>query len=103
MIGHTYEGNENAIPERRTGRPGRGNRVSDVEEREQTLAGSMVRASTLVLVGTVARVGLKFLLQLIIIRYLSRSEFGLFSLALAVANILAILSSWGLAPHCPAT
>ncbi len=62
----------------------------------------VAKGGSLTLLSTFAKMGLGLVLQVLIIRYLSRSEFGLFSMAAAVANILTVFSTFGLVSALPA-
>ncbi len=62
----------------------------------------VAKGGGMTLLSTFAKLGLRLVLEIVIIRYLSRSEFGLFSMAFAVSNILAVLSTAGLVSALPA-
>ena len=62
----------------------------------------VVKTSSMVIAGTIARMLLFFLLQILIIRIISPAQFGLFSLGLAIANILAVLCQLGFTQALPA-
>lgn len=56
---------------------------------------SIAKGGGLVLGGSFSRIVLTFLLNIIIMRYISQSEFGFFSICIVVVNIMALLSGLG--------
>ncbi len=64
--------------------------------------GSIARGGSIVLVGMICNLGFQFILQILIISNITQSQFGLFSLALATANILSIICLMGFDESLPA-
>lgn len=60
-----------------------------------------VKESGINLLGTLVGMGLGFTSWIILARYLSPTEFGLFYLALALTNFLVVISSFGLTQGAP--
>jgi O-antigen/teichoic acid export membrane protein len=56
---------------------------------------SIAKGGGLILGGSFSRIVLTFLLNIIIMRYISQSEFGFFSICIVVVNIMALLSGLG--------
>lgn len=75
--------------------------MNDSEETSSILK-RITKGGGLVLMGTLAKMGLVLVSEVIIIRYLTIKEFGLFSLSFAFANILAVFSTMGMAAGLPA-
>ncbi|MFQ6057216.1 MAG: flippase, partial [Methanosarcinales archaeon] len=61
----------------------------------------IVKGTGIVFVGTIIGMLLAFISRLIIIRYLSQSEYGAFSLGLALMNIFVFISTLGLQQGIP--
>jgi O-antigen/teichoic acid export membrane protein len=55
-----------------------------------------VRGSTLLLAGRVLSLGIAFLAQVVIVRWLAKSDYGAFAYALSIATLLSGLSAAGL-------
>jgi O-antigen/teichoic acid export membrane protein len=55
-----------------------------------------IRGSTLLFGGRVISIGLKFFLQILIVRYLSKSDYGAFAYAINMVEIVAIISTMSL-------
>lgn len=62
---------------------------------EETLR-KVARGTAIVFVGTVLGLLLTFVAKIIVVRHLAQSEYGVFSLALIVLNILVLISAFGL-------
>lgn len=55
-----------------------------------------IRGSTLLLVGRVVMLGLNFFVQVLMVRYLSKTDFGAFSYALSFVSMAAVVALFGL-------
>ena len=76
--------------------------MTNNSEETRSILKRITKGGSLVLMSTLAKMGLVFVSEVIIIRYLSTKEFGLFSLSFAFANILAVFSTLGMAAGLPA-
>ena len=59
-----------------------------------TVASSQIRGSALLLVGSVLGSGVDFLAQIILVRYLTKSEYGAWTYALAIVALFASLAGF---------
>lgn len=62
----------------------------------QSVMRKNIRGSTLLLVGRMVMLGLNFGVQVLTVRYLTKSDFGAFSYALSFVSMAAIVSLFGL-------
>lgn len=60
----------------------------------QTVASRQIRGSSLLLVGSVLASGVDFIAQVLLVRYLAKSEFGSWSYALAIVVLFASLAQF---------
>ncbi len=61
----------------------------------------IVKGTGFILLANVVGTVLGFLFRIIVVRYISKSEYGLLSLAIAITNILAVFCSLGLVNSIP--
>ena len=61
----------------------------------------MAKGTGIVLIGNIASKVAGFAFYVLIIRYTTQEEFGLFSLGLAIINIVVVLSALGIGPGLP--
>jgi len=55
-----------------------------------------LRGSVLLVVGRVLAILINFVVQVLTVRYLTKDDYGVFAFALSVANILSVLSAFGM-------
>ncbi len=66
------------------------------EAHSSNIAQQQIRGSSLLLAGRVIALGINFLCQVLMVRYLSKSDYGMFSYALSIVTIVQGLVAFGL-------
>jgi O-antigen/teichoic acid export membrane protein len=74
----------------------RGDPISDARSRAHRETTSQIRGSSLLLVGRTLSMAVNFLVQILIVRYLSTSDYGAFTYALSIAALGQTLITFGL-------
>ncbi len=67
----------------------------------RTAADSQIRGSSLLLIGRLIAIGLDLMTQILIVRSLSKGDFGAFAFALSIVSLLATISVFGLDKTLP--
>jgi O-antigen/teichoic acid export membrane protein len=62
----------------------------------ESAARKQIRGSSLLLVGRIASLGVNFAVQIIVIRYLTKSDYGAFAYALSLVSLGASIATFGL-------
>jgi O-antigen/teichoic acid export membrane protein len=70
--------------------------VPEVDERRATAVKKQIRGSSLLLVGKLVTVAINFAIQVLIVRYLSKSDYGAFAYAVSLVGTLATIVTLGL-------
>ena len=68
---------------------------------QRTDADRQIRGSSLLLVGRLIAIGLDLMTQVLIVRSLSKGDFGAFAFALSIVSLLATISVFGLDKTLP--
>lgn len=74
--------------------PGEG--LQPARQRDESAAAEHIRGSWLLVVGRLANVAIDFAVQVMLVRYLSTSDYGAFAYALSVVSLTATLAVMGL-------
>ncbi|MBD3386061.1 oligosaccharide flippase family protein [candidate division KSB1 bacterium] len=67
----------------------------DHKSKQQNDAVNSIRGSTLLLMGRILSVGMNFISQILLVRYLSKADYGAWAYALSVVSFFQVISSFG--------
>lgn len=71
-------------------------KTTAVEEKKETATKRQLRGSSLLLLGRILSKGVGFVVQILIVRYLAKSDYGAFAYALSVVALGETISTFGL-------